>query len=100
MTRLNPAMTAWRTGASSGHSLKMKPHRTLDDSAAARPNAPYQPIRSWAMRSARVSISPRSEEHTSELQSRPHLVCRLLLEKKKNPPNQHSHQQKKKKNKK
>src|SRR3989442_8889699 len=28
----------------------------------------------------------RSEEHTSELQSRPHLVCRLLLEKKKNIP--------------
>src|SRR5690625_5839150 len=28
--------------------------------------------------------SPRSEEHTSELQSRGHLVCRLLLEKKKN----------------
>src|SRR5690554_2895725 len=27
--------------------------------------------------------SLRSEEHTSELQSRPHLVCRLLLEKKK-----------------
>src|SRR5436305_8195865 len=28
-------------------------------------------------------LAPRSEEHTSELQSRPHLVCRLLLEKKK-----------------
>src|SRR3989442_9974946 len=28
-------------------------------------------------------MSERSEEHTSELQSRPHLVCRLLLEKKK-----------------
>src|SRR2546422_3559525 len=28
----------------------------------------------------------RSEEHTSELQSRLHLVCRLLLEKKKNLP--------------
>src|SRR5687768_18039957 len=28
-------------------------------------------------------MSPRSEEHTSELQSRLHLVCRLLLEKKK-----------------
>src|SRR5690554_7444684 len=28
-------------------------------------------------------VSLRSEEHTSELQSRPHLVCRLLLEKKK-----------------
>src|SRR3989442_2984036 len=27
-------------------------------------------------------ITGRSEEHTSELQSRPHLVCRLLLEKK------------------
>src|SRR3989442_4147965 len=30
----------------------------------------------------------RSEEHTSELQSRPHLVCRLLLEKKKEQPDQ------------
>src|SRR5690554_7230466 len=30
-----------------------------------------------------ISIRLRSEEHTSELQSRPHLVCRLLLEKKK-----------------
>src|SRR2546429_2203229 len=29
-------------------------------------------------------VAPRSEEHTSELQSRLHLVCRLLLEKKKN----------------
>src|SRR3989442_9398744 len=35
----------------------------------------------------RADLAPgqwRSEEHTSELQSRPHLVCRLLLEKKKN----------------
>src|SRR5690625_6836435 len=32
---------------------------------------------------ARGSHHPRSEEHTSELQSRGHLVCRLLLEKKK-----------------
>src|SRR3712207_7011068 len=31
-------------------------------------------------------IGPRSEEHTSELQSRQYLVCRLLLEKKKKPP--------------
>src|SRR6266498_6124771 len=31
----------------------------------------------------------RSEEHTSELQSRPHLVCRLLLEKKKKKKPQH-----------
>src|SRR3712207_6899765 len=32
--------------------------------------------------SERTSIVPRSEEHTSELQSRQYLVCRLLLEKK------------------
>src|SRR5690625_5579104 len=31
-----------------------------------------------------ISAQSRSEEHTSELQSRGHLVCRLLLEKKKN----------------
>src|SRR2546422_7909072 len=30
-----------------------------------------------------LTVSQRSEEHTSELQSRLHLVCRLLLEKKK-----------------
>src|SRR2546429_5738806 len=33
----------------------------------------------------------RSEEHTSELQSRLHLVCRLLLEKKKHTQHQHYH---------
>src|SRR5690625_6928341 len=33
---------------------------------------------------AEIEQLPRSEEHTSELQSRGHLVCRLLLEKKKN----------------
>src|SRR5207302_3418448 len=42
--------------------------------------------------------APRSEEHTSELQSRENLVCRLLLEKKKHwhdhsPGNQQHHQQ-------
>src|SRR3989442_8131432 len=34
-------------------------------------------------RASRRPLEQRSEEHTSELQSRPHLVCRLLLEKKK-----------------
>src|SRR5215208_2924714 len=38
--------------------------------------------RCWPPRSAAC----RSEEHTSELQSRGHLVCRLLLEKKKSRP--------------
>src|SRR5215813_14878218 len=41
----------------------------------------------------------RSEEHTSELQSRPHLVCRLLLEKKKKKT-EHFTKTKKKKTKK
>src|SRR5690625_743622 len=36
---------------------------------------------------AALVVSCRSEEHTSELQSRGHLVCRLLLEKKKKPQN-------------
>src|SRR3712207_7316041 len=34
---------------------------------------------------------PRSEEHTSELQSRQYLVCRLLLEKKKNNMSRFEH---------
>src|SRR5215510_15976821 len=34
-------------------------------------------------------FTDRSEEHTSELQSRGHLVCRLLLEKKKKYKNRH-----------
>src|SRR5436305_2877708 len=38
---------------------------------------------SWLSMSRWFVGSSRSEEHTSELQSRPHLVCRLLLEKKK-----------------
>src|SRR6266508_2402255 len=50
------------------------------------------------VRSARCSAGPeRSEEHTSELQSRGHLVCRLLLEKKKKKYTRPSHEQKKKK---
>src|SRR3712207_4339930 len=45
-------------------------------------------VRQWgitevSMQGRAIRISPRSEEHTSELQSRQYLVCRLLLEKKK-----------------
>src|SRR3712207_8658721 len=38
----------------------------------------------WRRRQPPASRSSRSEEHTSELQSRQYLVCRLLLEKKTN----------------
>src|SRR2546427_7507484 len=44
--------------------------------------------RSRARALVMIRGSPRSEEHTSELQSQSNLVCRLLLEKKKN--NKHS----------
>src|SRR6266496_4931361 len=50
------------------------------------------------LRAARAG--PRSEEHTSELQSRRDLVCRLLLEKKKKKKNRPYLLKKKKKNKK
>src|SRR5690554_7296197 len=40
-------------------------------------------INSYVFQYPLFNNGPRSEEHTSELQSRPHLVCRLLLEKKK-----------------
>src|SRR5439155_4343076 len=46
---------------------------------SSRRRAPHAAARARAPNGAR----PRSEEHTSELQSRGHLVCRLLLEKKK-----------------
>src|SRR3712207_8601806 len=44
----------------------------------------YDPRFLFAWPSAKSAVmGPRSEEHTSELQSRQYLVCRLLLEKKK-----------------
>src|SRR5437870_5964260 len=41
------------------------------------------PVTLDGLRLSAESVGGRSEEHTSELQSRGHLVCRLLLEKKK-----------------
>src|SRR5205809_2433749 len=62
------------------------PYTTLFRSPAilSRTKATCEPSGEKAGLSSRSSPdSPRSEEHTSELQSRLHLVCRLLLEKKK-----------------
>src|SRR5947209_11729806 len=42
-----------------------------------------QPLKDAGLGRVTVSMDARSEEHTSELQSRQYLVCRLLLEKKK-----------------
>src|SRR6266568_6631931 len=52
-------------------------HRGASPGAAARPDTPR------ALRRLGGGWAARSEEHTSELQSQFHLVCRLLLEKKK-----------------
>src|SRR5690349_22620814 len=65
------------------------PYTTLFRSHAASPpfigitNIWTAPVFASSARNARRAPSGRSEEHTSELQSRRDLVCRLLLEKKK-----------------
>src|SRR3712207_8867993 len=77
------------------------PYTTLFRSLATtisggNPNLPAQSQNDWRFRvqwqlpqftsiieRANFSAEKRSEEHTSELQSRQYLVCRLLLEKKK-----------------
>src|SRR2546422_8149334 len=78
------------------------PYTTLFRSMAnslgpIRPNASdWRPLvlRALATRvrtcAVAASSAARSEEHTSELQSRLHLVCRLLLEKKKKNNNEHT----------
>src|SRR6266436_5627050 len=61
------------------------------------PRASRGPLDSALVPASR-SCARRSEEHTSELQSRLHLVCRLLLEKKKNLENPIAQRRKQKKN--
>src|SRR5436305_11587861 len=71
------------------------PYTTLFRSCRSAPPlaAPSaRAARAWRLPAVRVGAHRadrrvRSEEHTSELQSRPHLVCRLLLEKKKKKNN-------------
>src|SRR5258708_19837113 len=56
--------------------------RSRHEPIQARRPTPVQRARKWVRRHPSVPVA-RSEEHTSELQSPDHLVCRLLLEKKK-----------------
>src|SRR3712207_8961916 len=77
---LFPYTTLFRSVREEQH---LKPERRLQP---RHPRVP-RPRRAQARRRARRERAPlephRSEEHTSELQSRQYLVCRLLLEKKK-----------------
>src|SRR5207244_9800242 len=59
------------------------PYTTLFRSRPGRPNRRAGLLGRAPLASSRYSTTSRSEEHTSELQSPDHLVCRLLLEKKK-----------------
>src|SRR2546422_2860471 len=63
------------------------PTRRSSDLPDARgPRRGCGTVGDFLLLSVLVTVEPdRSEEHTSELQSRLHLVCRLLLEKKKIP---------------
>src|SRR5688572_31412157 len=66
-----------------GHlDLHSFPTRRSSDLSASATEAPA--LRARETREQRTNgVAPRSEEHTSELQSQSNLVCRLLLEKKK-----------------
>src|SRR5690554_7668711 len=62
----------------------MKQKQTRDQIENEADNGLKNEVGTLAMaRTMDPHSASRSEEHTSELQSRPHLVCRLLLEKKK-----------------
>src|SRR6266436_10449034 len=70
---------------------------SLHDALPISPPLPSKP--DWVVKLTTPAVR-RSEEHTSELQSRLHLVCRLLLEKKKKNQNKILNNKKKKKKKK
>src|SRR3712207_6948524 len=73
--------------------IRQPPRSTLfPNTTLSRSRRSTYPPKNTSATSARVSRrawgrAARSEEHTSELQSRQYLVCRLLLEKKKNTTN-------------
>src|SRR3712207_7545659 len=77
---LHDALPIWRSrwGGRSG------PPPPSGSSAALRAVPARSPAGTACRRCTRRGPPGRSEEHTSELQSRQYLVCRLLLEKKKN----------------
>src|SRR3712207_8300383 len=78
--------SARSTAGGSLTALASSPSFTLNDSADGSGTLSVSPTSVLAGQTARTLTFTytRSEEHTSELQSRQYLVCRLLLEKKNN----------------
>src|SRR6266511_5789359 len=66
--------------------IRRPPRSTLFPYTTLFRSQPRGPRAALAARAGRPGPGPRSEEHTSELQSRENLVCRLLLEKTKKIP--------------
>src|SRR3712207_8069523 len=66
-----------------------KCHRQTSVTAGTVLHRSHLPLKVWFLAAWLVATHRRSEEHTSELQSRQYLVCRLLLEKKKNGKSRH-----------
>src|SRR3712207_7344625 len=75
---LFPYTTLFRSGLLAGNPIRHGPGQPQHPSHSLK-TARDAPI----LFGSRFFACPRSEEHTSELQSRQYLVCRLLLEKKK-----------------
>src|SRR2546422_4080403 len=63
--------------------LEVGAFATLNQGFGSRPVEAEMPYPGVVVNGLPTTYAGRSEEHTSELQSRLHLVCRLLLEKKK-----------------
>src|SRR5690348_17519970 len=88
---LFPYTTLFRSQRKSAHKASTALHAdAAGHSAASRPQKPAasRAASPESIARCRSRVRSRSEEHTSELQSPVHLVCRLLLEKK-NPITQH-----------
>src|SRR2546422_4758146 len=82
---LFPYTTLFRSHVPEPVSGAVHPERALPKQQLDSERVPSRCTRIGERRQERTGHRPvtRSEEHTSELQSRLHLVCRLLLEKKK-----------------
>src|SRR3712207_8057231 len=80
---LHDALPIWKAEQVATQAIKPHLHGTEAHPlpAADQPRLPHDDA---------LGFGQRSEEHTSELQSRQYLVCRLLLEKKKKETNHHT----------